>query len=580
MQFNNAQNDANHNSSSKNGRALEVKALYEGTPQTVQHYRSTRGGRITWLTGVLLACGLLLSVGGAAAFGSQLYSVKRQEVQRAKVREFVQEKGLPQHFVPGVRTNRTAELGGALAFAGGLFMLLLGGFRAREERRVVAFTIGEDPRADYATPTDGLPNAKFPLVAARDHGFVMRFTNAMEGTVSVPGTEALSLYDLAHTGVARPAATQGVFEYSVPDGASCRIQMGANTFLVSSVDAGDDPDKEAAGALIAASARRPIALTTAGSAAVMLAFLMLFQLKPAEAGAMEADSVSRFENRGIRSMLKQARKEREPEHKDEAKKPPQDTKRPKANRNSKAGTNDDRRMNRKRSGNQGNGSNKARTNARNQGSNVGVVSVLKNMRHKMSNMIAYHNTMMAEAEDALVALQPGTVGGDGWLPTSRTPGPGGPAVVGPPGNCKGPNCKGNPWTSNTPWTVSTTVAIPGPPNYNPKEPVVEPGHVKVPEGIDGDTIRRYIRMKKSQFRYCYVSNAMVTNPRAAGTVKVAFMISKKGIVLNVKISFSSLNDRATEQCVARTIKRIKFPKTGGRTAFVTYPLRFRAAGRR
>lgn len=564
-------------------RILEVQALYEGTPQQVQHFRSPRGGQLRWQTVLLMVCGLILGVGGAVAFGTQLYSVRRQEIQRAKVREFVKERGLPEHFVPGVHTNRSAELGGTLAFAGGLFLLLLGAFRAQEERRLVAFTIGEDPRADYATPVDGLPAAKFPLMRAAEGGFWLRFTSAMDGFVKAPGQAGLSLFELARTGAAR-SATGGVFEYRVVDGAQCRVVLGGNTFCVGSVEAGEEPERSSAGAVLASGARRPIALTTGASAAVVLAFLMLFQLKPAEAGAMETDSLSQQSNRRLRVLVEQARKDREPQQKEETKKPPPDRPREPVKTASRSRASDDRILRRRHSGQQGQStSSDARAHSRSQGSNVGVVAVLTNMRHRMTQMIAYHTAAMSEAEDALTALEPnsGPGAGDSWLPNSRGPGPGGPAVVGPPGFCRGSHCNGNPWTDGVhPWSVTGPVPLArniG--KYRPKDPVVPqaPEHV---EGIDAATIRRYMRIKRAQFRYCYVSQAMVSNPRAQGTVKVSFIISKSGVVLSVKVTFSSLNHRATEQCVARTIRRIKFPKTGGGAAFVTYPIRFRAVGRR
>ena len=266
---------------------------------------------------------------------------------------------------------------------------------------------------------------------------------------------------------------------------------------------------------------------------------------------------------------------------DETKKPPKERQNAKSRRSANRGSQDDRQ--RKRRGNKGHGTNRSQNQSRNNGTNVGVVAALNNMQNKMGKLMANHTVLMAEAEDALMGLQPnsGPSGDNSWLPSSRGPGPGGPVIVGPPGNCRGSHCKGNPWIDNgTPWPNSGPVTIPKPTGeYRPTDPVV-PQPIEKVEGISASTIRRYMRMKRSQFRYCYVNHAMASNPRAAGIVKVSFIISKKGIVLNVKVTRSTLNHRATEQCLSRAIKRIKFPKTGGGTAFVTYPIRFRAVGRR
>jgi TonB family protein len=110
--------------------------------------------------------------------------------------------------------------------------------------------------------------------------------------------------------------------------------------------------------------------------------------------------------------------------------------------------------------------------------------------------------------------------------------------------------------------------------------VFGPSRAEVLEGIDGDTIQRVIRRYLNQIRYCYQAVGLPNNPRLQGEIKVAFLIGPMGTVLRTEMVSSSLGNGPTEQCVLAQIRTWRFPKTGGRTAYVVYPFRFRPSGAR
>ncbi|MFH2005841.1 MAG: AgmX/PglI C-terminal domain-containing protein [bacterium] len=583
MKANDKKVEQNEEGHGAGARALEVTALYGDTPQRVQHFRTTRGGRVTLLSGLMLVCGVVLTVGGAAAFGSQVYAAKRQEAQRAKVLAFVQERGLPEKYVPGVRTHRTTELAGGICFVSGLFLVLLGGLRAREERMVPSFTIGEDPKSTFNTPMDGLPSSRFPLIAARDGDYVLSFTPHMSGTVTVPGGEPQQLPELVAGGAARPAGISGAYSYALPAGVDCSLRLGAVTFVVRSVLAEDEPGRATVPALLAAKARQPLSMTTAGAGAVALAFLLLFQLKPTTADAMEADSVSRYENRRIRQLLCQARKDEEVKRAAEKPKPSKPSQvKPTSRTKSVTGIDDDRLRRRSSSRNPGDGG--ARS-SRARGGRAGMLGVLNTMSKKMASMMSLDTAISREAEDSLAALDGYTQGSNDILDglNSGRMGPrNGAGHVSLSSGWSTQRGGGDPFDTAGPWNPDGRLFPIGVPKRGKLADPIQfpPSRVEVVEGIDAATLQRYIRMQRPAVKFCFVSKALAERPRAAGTVKVTFVISPRGKVLKASVTFTSLHHPATERCIANAIRRIQFPDTGGRTAFVTYPFRFRAVGRR
>ncbi|MFH2011025.1 MAG: AgmX/PglI C-terminal domain-containing protein [bacterium] len=565
------------------GSALEVVALYGDTPQAVHHFRTARGGKVSVWSALCLASGLLLAVGGAVAFGSQIYAVKRQEAQRAKVLAFVKERGLPEKFVPEVRTHRPTELAGALCFASGLFLIIFGGLRVRDERRVVSFTIGEDPKSTYSTPVDALPSSRFPLVSSDGESYLLSFTPHMSGTVTLPGADPVELPGLVSSGAATASSVAGAYTLPLRPGARCKLDMGMSSFLINSVPAGAVPDREAAGAVIASRARQPIAMSTAGAGAVMLAFLLLFQLKPAEADAIEADGVSRYENKRIRDILKQARKDRQDQKKAEPEKidKKQQAKLKPNAKKAVAGRDDDRIRSRNSGGRSATGVGHHQGPPSERAS--GMVGVLKSMSKRLANMMSRDSALSQQMEDSLAALDGYHYGGGDVLDSlggGRAGGTRGAGGVSLGGGWSDGIGKGGGGFDSGGLGLGNRGGLRVADYKSNKPQVLLRSRIETIEGIDRATIRRYMRLHASSYRYCYVSVGLAANPRLRGTIKVTFVISPRGKVLQSSVTFSTLNHAPTESCIANAVRRIRFPKTGGRTAYVTYPLHFRPAGQR
>lgn len=97
-------------------------------------------------------------------------------------------------------------------------------------------------------------------------------------------------------------------------------------------------------------------------------------------------------------------------------------------------------------------------------------------------------------------------------------------------------------------------------------------------GMDKSVIARIIRKRHSQIRYCY-QKQLQKDPGLYGKISVSFTIARTGLVSHSGLKVSTMKNRAVEECVVRTIKRIVFPKpAGGGIVQVTYPFLFSLNG--
>lgn len=581
-----AKNDAQAHGSGEH--TLEVVALYAGTPRGVHHLRSPSSGRIRPLSAAMLAMGLLLAVGGAIAFFSQIWSVRRQVAHRARVIEFIKERGLPEKFAPAVRSRPQLEVGGAAAFAAGLFLLMFGGFRVREERRPACFRIGEDPRADYPAPSAGLPSPCFSLVSADGQGYRAHFTPAMEGEVTYPDGSVVALPDLARQGLAPLDAATASYAWPIPEGATCRVELGASVFRLRAVPRGEGVDEQPLSKRALAALSSPLSLSTVGSASVLGAFLLLMQLSPAGSDSLEADSVSDTSHRRIRELQKSAERDRAAKPKPERPKPPKTPPRtaqrtdPKAPRTPATHVDERFRAVATNATRPGVGSGPSQGDAR----RAGIAGVLSSPSLNLSSMFSRDSAISRDAEDSLAALTGHTYGSgdplDGLGEGGRAGNPNGAGGISLGGSPFGKIGKGGEGAFQNGVPMPGGVAIgPRVPGHKPGQPVVFPdSRAEVLEGIDGDTIKRVIRRYLNQIRYCYQSRGLATNPRLAGEVRVAFLITGQGKVVKAQIASSTLHSPSTEQCIVSHVYGWRFPKSTGRTAYVKYPFRFRPSGGR
>jgi hypothetical protein len=106
-------------------------------------------------------------------------------------------------------------------------------------------------------------------------------------------------------------------------------------------------------------------------------------------------------------------------------------------------------------------------------------------------------------------------------------------------------------------------------------PQVAIGNASATGDLDKNIIRRYIRRKLPQVRYCY-EKQLLLKPSLAGKVDVQFVIDAAGTVSSASATGM---DPEVSSCIGGAIKSIQFPRPkGGGVVKVTYPFSFRPAG--
>lgn len=129
--------------------------------------------------------------------------------------------------------------------------------------------------------------------------------------------------------------------------------------------------------------------------------------------------------------------------------------------------------------------------------------------------------------------------------------------------------------------VETTPApdlVPPAPEPQPKVVQADPPKAETPDtpvkvkgSLDKPIIRRIVRAHLEEVRYCY-NQGLSEDPALGGRVDVQFTISPKGEVPVAVVASSTLDHDATETCIAKAVKRWKFPKPKGEgNVVVTYP---------
>ena len=105
-------------------------------------------------------------------------------------------------------------------------------------------------------------------------------------------------------------------------------------------------------------------------------------------------------------------------------------------------------------------------------------------------------------------------------------------------------------------------------------PRVIPGRPTITGSLDKETIRRVIRRRRNEYRYCY-EKVLNRVPNLAGRLQIAFTIGADGSVSLVKVLPGTLNNAAVSKCLERKAKRWVFPAPkGGGVVKVVYPFVF------
>lgn len=102
-------------------------------------------------------------------------------------------------------------------------------------------------------------------------------------------------------------------------------------------------------------------------------------------------------------------------------------------------------------------------------------------------------------------------------------------------------------------------------------PHVRQAYAQVRGALGVAIIKRIVRAHINEVRGCY-NQALVADPEVAGRMVVSFVIAESGKVVSVVISESDLDDPSLHRCVARHVKRWKFPVgEGAGNTVVNYP---------
>jgi len=109
-------------------------------------------------------------------------------------------------------------------------------------------------------------------------------------------------------------------------------------------------------------------------------------------------------------------------------------------------------------------------------------------------------------------------------------------------------------------------------------PRVRQGKAQVQGSLDRDIIRRIVRAHINEVRHCY-NVGLNRDPAQRGRLVINFTIDPTGKVPTAEVQETTLTDAKIGTCVARALRRWKFPKPpGGGTIRVTYPFSLAADG--
>lgn len=97
---------------------------------------------------------------------------------------------------------------------------------------------------------------------------------------------------------------------------------------------------------------------------------------------------------------------------------------------------------------------------------------------------------------------------------------------------------------------------------------------KVNGFLSKEQINRVVRANQAAIKYCF-ELALQRQPNLKGAVNVQWRISLQGRVTSTRVTKTTLRNSKVEGCMARQIKRWKFPKPDGGEVVVTYPFLFR-----
>ena len=538
-------------------RAIEVAAMLADSVVAVKHITDPRGGHVSAGTIGSFVAGVALLFMALYAFGHGV-NVSRQN--KEDLEKFTEVEKRPAVDFRPIRLSPAWDAMAFLGLGGGLVLLTMGTSRLLEERKTPYFRIGTAKGVEF--PTEALPVASFPLVAPQGNDFVFSWTQGMRGELMLDG-KVTPLEQLPQTG-------------PIPHKARIRVEVGGNTFLVSSVPA----PKKQTGTLLATLDTIILAYFL-GSAAVHLGFWGLLRAIPQAPSSLALDVLS-SDGRLNRVQVKPQEDPKQEEEKQQEKDDGQQsggTGTKQALDEGKMGKKDSTRA----AGqyaiqNRGVDPQLAKAQRIEQAQKAGVLGVIRAQQGGAFASITGTGDFSSgiddrDVEGGLYGNEVGEMaGGYGFGMTGVGPGGGGTGM-GTIGTGRYGTMGHGSGTGSGYGVGSGKGGMRGRQASLPK---VNIGNATATGDLDKNIIRRYIRQKLPQIEYCY-QKQLTVKPDLAGTITTQFTINGNGAVISVK--GGGMGNRDVESCVEDAIRSIQFPKpTGGGFVNVTYPFTFRSQG--
>ena len=557
---------------------LEVKTSYLGASREVRHMKTKHTGQASRATVALLALGGLLFFISVSAFAAEILRLQKENQHQKEVASFLKTRGLSARFVPKVKGNVALGLFSLTASFLGITLMVTGFARHGEEKESPDFTIGSDPVVDLPTSQRWLPKNlyRFPLIKKIKTGYVLLFTPQMQGSVKLRDrkeSKELSLEEAIECKKAvKDPRMEGVFCMSLDGVESGTVGLGDNTVDFQFVSAEPSFHAKMSGK---STARVYYILSFAGHA--LLLFLLLTVPKGSDSMVSDSLQLKGRYRRLVAAKIKDARREeevqlQEREKKEKVEDQKKTDKEIEKNRSSRRRDERLQKNNSEKNVSPGNSAGNHRSR------NAGIAGVLGRMSGRsLASVFGRDTAVSADAENALSHL----IGEsrDIYGMTGLTPGSGrsgnpsgiGGINLGTWGTGIGDGGGNNPHFG--PGGRPDGYSID---NHKTKRPDVIPeGKAEVIGTITPAMIRRVIRRRLSEIRYCYVAQGLSQNDKLSGQVKVSFIIGGNGRITTAGIAYSSLNHSPTENCICRTVRRWSFPKPPSGIVQVTYAFNFR-----
>ena len=539
-------------------QVAEVISSFQDTVLDVQHVGQVKSkkGQAPLFLGV---GGLLMVAGLGLVANDVMQDWETYHDEQATALEL----GRPAPQPPGLGL---AGLGIGLALLGlipfGFGVVRLG------DTGVGNYTIGEGTAATFHVPVQGLPDsAAFPLVRANNNDYTLTFTQDMGGDVTLEG-QKLTLAELVSSG--RAGAMGSVYSFPLPTGAHCRVQHNGVTYHVNTVP----PGKVIASK---SEADKPFWIYNSASFAVIGTLLVMVHLIPEEELSMSMDELM-AENRFVGYM-------KQPDETPEEEPPPEQE-----DSDDEAGGQGQRHKGEEGKMGKPTSKNKSGLYAM-KGPKNAIPQMARNFDPEMMARNAGILGMMAQESGHFLASPYGAafavgnddedvwggltgtevgeafgVGGLGLVGTGRGGGGTGEGTIGL-GNT-GLIGKGGGGGTGSGYGRGSGAGFGG---RGKRVPRVRQAKAQVKGALDKDIIRRIIRNHINEVRFCY-NQGLARDPNLKGRVAIQFTIGPTGQVPVAVVAQSSVKDKNVSNCIAKAVKRWKFPKPpGGGNAVVTYP---------